>query len=118
VTEGKDPDGKMFYTVHVTFSGQEWIVYRNEKQFGDLYTNLIDCGVFGIRGQFPKKSRDTSIEWLCNGYTSFLLQLSRERIYIFNDKKATALYTRFIAPCQVGDEKSSDFVMPFKIEAL
>jgi len=115
VTEGKEQDGKMLYKIQVLFSGQEWKVFRFEKQFSDLYSNLVSqC--LGIRGQLPRKK--DSIEIFCAGLTTFLTILSRERQLIFMDKKSTAFYTRFIAPCQVGDEKGADFAMPFKIDIL
>jgi len=118
VASAKEQEGKFQFKIHVTFSGQEWIVHRFEKQFLDLYTNLISCNVNGIRGSLPRKGKDNGMDWVCANLSTFLSGISRERAAIFADKKATAYYTRFIAPCQLGDEKGPELAMPFKMEAL
>jgi len=89
-----------------------------KKQFIDLYANLLSANVSGVRGIFPKKPKESGVEWMSIGFSNFLTQLAKERPFIFAEKKATAYYTRFIAPCQVGDEKAPDFAMPFKMETL
>jgi len=119
--EGKDFEGKLRFRVLVRFADQEWVIYRYDKQIVDLNGNLtngITCNIPSVRGRFPKKTPGTTTEAICEQYNSYFQILVNDRSNVFNDRKAGAYFTRFIAPVQIGDEKTEDFVMPFRLETL
>jgi len=119
--EGKDYEGKLRFKILMRFADQEWIIYRYDKQIIDLNANItngITCNINSVRNKFPKKTPGMTIENMCELYSGYFAILVKDRASVFNDRKAGAYFTRFIAPVQLGDEKAADFVMPFRLEQL
>ena len=66
----------------------------------------------------PKLMNETVLQQLVSSLELNMNHLVGMRYLLSSDKKAWNLFLRFIAPVQMGDEKSDDFAMPFKLEVM
>ncbi len=81
-----------------------------------MFGGLTMCGVSELRQFYPKNPKELDKVTLTAQMNSFLGVVSSNRSRYMSKKRGAACFIRFIAPVQLGDEKQSDFVMPFKID--
>eukprot|EP01119_Soliformovum_irregulare_P025399 TRINITY_DN9398_c0_g1_i1.p1 TRINITY_DN9398_c0_g1~~TRINITY_DN9398_c0_g1_i1.p1 ORF type:complete len:626 (-),score=120.24 TRINITY_DN9398_c0_g1_i1:1280-3157(-) len=105
-----EDQGKLKFKIEVQVDGQQWTVYRREKQLMELHkavTGLVDL---------PLKSSFTKFHWVSlDLLTEYLRNCAGSKSRICADKKANTIFLKFIAPIQMGDEKKEGYVLPFKI---
>jgi len=107
------------YTVEIFYDVATWSIQRRFNQF-----KIMNNGFKSIPGYTDCLPEEDNKMKFAPAYLNkrqvdlddFMQIICASRIAIFNNTTATSVFTRFIAPVQLGDKKGPNFVLPFKLE--
>jgi len=110
------------YTVEIVFANQHWTIFRRFKQFAELHEYMMRGTALRskLSGLLPPKTLSKNdepnfVEERRKKLNIFMNVLSQERPIIFGEKFYYYHFVKFLAPTQLGDNKESQFIMPFDL---